>query len=191
MALDRLNRHVAPAEPTSSAPGCAEDGGTTSGPSANLTFAFCIGLYWLGLFPYRQRELSTTLSVRCPSAMARVPQWTKLRPSAAGLIGLALAVFLWGLGYKLSLYHQHKSPASQTSVAKLWTGPRSLPLRAVSAFRTRSHLIHDLNALPAQQHGTPWLSQAVLAPLGHGFAVESPAFLIPARSPPPQRLRLT
>jgi len=47
-----------------------------------------------------------------------------LRPFSLGLIGLALAVFLWGLAYKLSLYHPHRSLAAGTNVAKLWVGPR-------------------------------------------------------------------
>jgi hypothetical protein len=48
-----------------------------------------------------------------------------VRPLAIGLIGLALAVVLWGMGYKLSLYRAHPSPAVRAGVAKLWVGPRS------------------------------------------------------------------
>lgn len=47
-----------------------------------------------------------------------------LRPFSLGLIGLALAVFLWGLAYKLSLYHPHRSHATGANVAKMWVGPR-------------------------------------------------------------------
>jgi hypothetical protein len=39
------------------------------------------------------------------------------------VLGLAAAVILWGLGYKLSLYHHHPHPAT-VSVAKLWVDPR-------------------------------------------------------------------
>jgi hypothetical protein len=39
------------------------------------------------------------------------------------VLGLAAAVILWGLGYKLSLYHHHPHQAT-VSVAKLWVDPR-------------------------------------------------------------------
>ena len=48
-----------------------------------------------------------------------------VRPLAIGLIGLALAVVLWGIGYKLSLYRAHPSPCVREGVAKLWVGPRN------------------------------------------------------------------
>ena len=40
-----------------------------------------------------------------------------------GLIGLAVAVFLWGLSYKVSLYHA-ESQRTKATVAKVWVGPR-------------------------------------------------------------------
>ena len=40
------------------------------------------------------------------------PMWA-FRPCAIGFIGLAIAVFSWGLGYKLSLYHPHPTPTSR------------------------------------------------------------------------------
>jgi hypothetical protein len=53
---------------------------------------------------------------------------------AAALIGLAVAVTLWGLGYKLSLYHFGASSASPTPLAKLWIEPRnSAPLPVILA----------------------------------------------------------
>ena len=47
-----------------------------------------------------------------------------VRPLAIGLIGLALAVVLWGIGYRLSQYRRHPGPSTRVSVAKLWVGPR-------------------------------------------------------------------
>jgi hypothetical protein len=41
------------------------------------------------------------------------------------LLGLALAVVLWGLEYKLSLYHPHPNNSARVRVAKLWVGPRN------------------------------------------------------------------
>jgi len=47
-----------------------------------------------------------------------------LRPLGIGLIVLALAIVLWGIGYRLSLYRPHPDPSARVSVAKLWVGPR-------------------------------------------------------------------
>jgi hypothetical protein len=56
--------------------------------------------------------------------IARHPAWHSLfRPVSILLLGLAFAVFLWGLAYKLSLYHPHHGHSGRTSVAKLWIGP--------------------------------------------------------------------
>ena len=47
-----------------------------------------------------------------------------VRPLTIGLIGLALAVVLWGIGYRLSQYRPHPGPSTRVGVAKLWVGPR-------------------------------------------------------------------
>jgi hypothetical protein len=52
------------------------------------------------------------------------PLWLKIHPLTLSLLGLALAVVLWGLEYKLSLYHPHPKHSARVSVAKLWLGPR-------------------------------------------------------------------
>jgi hypothetical protein len=46
---------------------------------------------------------------------------------------LAVAVVLWGLAYKLSLYHAHQNKIGRTIVAKLWTGPPKATLRVNNA----------------------------------------------------------
>ena len=46
---------------------------------------------------------------------------------------LAVAVVLWGLSYKLSLYHTHQNHIGRTIVAKLWTGPPKASLRVNNA----------------------------------------------------------
>jgi hypothetical protein len=53
-----------------------------------------------------------------------VPLSTKAGPLTLGLLGLALAVFLWGLEYKVSLYHPHPNHSARVNVAKLWVRPR-------------------------------------------------------------------
>jgi len=65
---------------------------------------------------------------------ARHPAWHSLsRPISIFLLGLGFAVFLWGLSYKLSLYHSHQGHPGRTGVAKLWIGPAPGKLRPSSA----------------------------------------------------------
>jgi hypothetical protein len=47
-----------------------------------------------------------------------------VRPFSLGLVGLAVAVFLWGLANKLSLYHSRQNNGARIIVAKMWVGPR-------------------------------------------------------------------
>jgi hypothetical protein len=61
------------------------------------------------------------------------PLWLKTHPLTLCLLGLAFAVFLWGLEYKVSLYHPHAKHSARMAVAKLWVGPR----KAVSARNSR------------------------------------------------------
>jgi hypothetical protein len=74
------------------------------------------------------------------------------------IFGLAAAVILWGLGYKLSFYHDHHSPPA-TSVAKLWVDPRgsvaksgmpaAIHLKAVQrASDFESSLAHSIRGFP-------------------------------------------
>lgn len=52
-------------------------------------------------------------------------EWEQLfRLRALQFVALAIAVFLWGFSYKISLYHSHPTPASRNSVAKLWLTQR-------------------------------------------------------------------
>jgi hypothetical protein len=48
----------------------------------------------------------------------------KIGPLTVSLVGLALAVVLWGLEYRLSLYHPHANNSARVGVAKLWVGPK-------------------------------------------------------------------
>ncbi len=42
------------------------------------------------------------------------------RPWAVALIGLAIAVALWGYGYKISRYNSYPDPTYRASFSKLW-----------------------------------------------------------------------
>jgi hypothetical protein len=78
----------------------------------------------------------------CDNPVVCVPLARSLRtsrfftPFTFSLIGLAVAVALWGYGYKLSLYHRHPGNASVNQVAKLWIKERgsvASSLRAVAS----------------------------------------------------------
>jgi hypothetical protein len=118
---------------------------------------------------------------------ARRPAWHSLfRPVSILLIGLALAVFLWGLGYKLSLYHSHHNPPGQTSVAKLWIGPVPDKLRASSAKVMAWPPMHRQPSLFATRYPSQASSQRFNA-----FVLpdkESHFRLRVLRSPPPRLL---
>jgi hypothetical protein len=60
----------------------------------------------------------------------------KIGPLTVSLLGLALAVVLWGLEYKLSLYHPHANNSARVRVAKLWVGPKRAAV--AQSFYTRS-----------------------------------------------------
>jgi hypothetical protein len=115
------------------------------------------------------------------------PTWKQiLRPCALGIIGLAIAVVLWGVGYKLSLYHRHAAPSSSVPVAKLWIGSRNASVTAASRFKAKSHLVPGSQAFSVPIQRLPHLSRAVACNLPvctRGVAHFD--FLIPFRSPPP------
>lgn len=49
----------------------------------------------------------------------------RVRPLTLGLSILALAVVLWGLQYRVSLYHPHPGSSARLNIAKLWIAPRA------------------------------------------------------------------
>lgn len=85
------------------------------------------------------------------------------RPYALGFLALAIAIALWGSGYKLSRYDPHPSAASRASIAKLWDKrAASFPTNA-SSHGCRAHFPSGTQP--------PWLS----IPTPH--RKEAPAFL--------------
>jgi hypothetical protein len=68
----------------------------------------------------------------------------------AGLWLVAAAVVLWGLEYRLSLYHPHPGPAARASIAKLWVEPRS----SLCTFAARSSVDDPNHDLPTYLAGT-------------------------------------
>jgi hypothetical protein len=163
----------------------------------------------VGLFPRRQKERFDQMSARSPIpinanatresvlsnrslAQSQNSSWRQVsRPCAFGIVGLAIAVFLWGYGYKLSLYHRHSWSTSQAPVAKMWVGPRSASVLAASKPGAKFHRIAGslAFAVPIQNHLL--LSRAIFGTFTistRSFA--SFNFLIPSRAPPPHRFCL-
>jgi hypothetical protein len=144
--------------------------------------------------PLTATASSTPGCVLGQRALARIQQspWRQVfKPLAAGIIGLVIAVALWGFSYKLSLYHRHQTPSSQIPVAKLWIESRNASVLAASRPDVKSHLIHFSQAFPEPVQRFPRLGHAVACPLPEcrrGDLVFNSQ--IPSRSPPPYRFRL-
>jgi hypothetical protein len=110
-----------------------------------------------------------------------------IRPLNLGLIGLAVAVALWGFAYKLSLYRPHQNHPASMSVAKLWLGPDRTVL--ISKIRPKCQLQQrwTLDSVLAKQSETPAEADNGLLTVTEVAAAGRNHFAnyIP-RSPPPQ-----
>jgi hypothetical protein len=115
------------------------------------------------------------------------PAWRQVSvPCALGIVGLALAVVLWGYGYKLSLYHRDAASSARIPVAKLWLGPRGASVAAASGLKPISHLAPGSQAFCVCTQRPPNLSRAIgcILPLCERRVVFLD-LLIPSRAPPP------
>ena len=121
------------------------------------------------------------------AALGTGPEFLRrlLHPYSLGLVGLAIAIVLWGTGYRLSLYCPHPAHSSRVPVAKLWTEPRIPSLAAISARTAKSHLLPGPQAFPATCRLPPSLNRATGSCLCRRYrGITSHDFLIPFRSPP-------
>jgi len=75
------------------------------------------------------------------------PLWTTALPLALSLLGLALAVVLWGLEYKVSLYQPHPNGSARVGVAKLWVGPRNTVFAKNNCIRKSAAPTPELHVL--------------------------------------------
>lgn len=113
------------------------------------------------------------------------------RPCVLGWAALAIAVLLWGYGYKLSLYHQDKH-SSQIPVAKLWIEHRDSVVSAASELHAQTIIptisVPALASIPQNllQEERP-ISRLAIRYAG----IAALGSLIPLRSPPPSPLLLT
>jgi hypothetical protein len=127
-----------------------------------------------------------------PQASSCGQVWVQLsRPCALGIITLAIAVALWGFGYKLSLYHRHAAPLAHASVAKLWIDPNGAYVGGPSRLKAKSHPLSGSQAFPCPVPRFHRLNSAAASTLP--LCERRVAFfhlLIPSRAPPPLRFRL-
>jgi hypothetical protein len=128
------------------------------------------------------------------AANRSVPAIFQFRPfghCVPGFVALALAVALWGFGYKISLY-RHYDRASQMPVAKLWIQHRD----ATAAISELGADIDDIVpiALPlsvaAPQAAREERGVSGLESL-EAKGAATPSSLIPFRSPPTSPSLLT
>ena len=121
------------------------------------------------------------------AAVGRSSEFLKrlLHPYSLGLMGLAIAIVLWGTGYKLSLYCPHPAHSSRVPVAKLWTEPRTPSVDAISGRQAKSHLLPGPQIFLATYRLRPSLNRSTGFCLCRRYrGITSHDFLIPFRSPP-------
>ena len=140
------------------------------------------GFYAQMLIPAPRSPRSGTLAI---SMIRNKKRPTAIvRPLAIGLIGLALAVVLWGIGYRLSLYRPHPDPSVRMGVAKLWVGSR----KAVCVSNARTKLVAvtpDPQLLHDQNLTSPCNAYAFLeSPSGSALSIRFRLLLRTLRSPP-------
>ncbi len=145
-----------------------------------------------GSFAVTVGAMQEALLLKSTQAQNRYRSWRQLfKPCALGLIGLAMAVALWGFGYKLSLYHLHAHPSSRVPVAKLWIEPRNASESAASSLNAKSHLVPASQAFLVPVQRLPRLIRTITCILPECRCdVAYFDLLIPFRSPPTQRFSL-
>ncbi len=74
----------------------------------------------------RNPEARATSAHPLEEAASAFSRWRQtFRPTALGFIALALAVVIWGYGYKLSLYFTAPDSQDEIPAAKLWIEHRN------------------------------------------------------------------
>jgi hypothetical protein len=102
-----------------------------------------------------------------------------------GLLGLMVAIVLWGTAYKLSLYHPNPAPSARTQVAKLWLESRVsyvVPLREIKKIpndRTHVYALAKQNLPSLVLTGVAWSADDLSKK-----QILTAAVSTPTRSPP-------
>lgn len=105
-----------------------------------------------------------------------------LRPYSIFLILLALGVFLWGFGYKLSLYQVHHGSAARSSVVRMWDDSKSARTLHVPA-RNYAFVLADLDWTRRDPVSLDDLGRADVPPAACPSSFLAESFL-PSRAPP-------
>ena len=156
----------------------------------------------------RQKEFFNELSARSPitiiagtaqriarmdmQALRRYPSWRQVfGPCILALFGLVIAVALWGIGSKPSPYSGPAVPSARIPVARLWSGPKGASSPTNFRLRAKSYLDSGSLAFFVPISRPACLNRAVAyIPPAFRRGIAYFAFLIPFRSPPPQRFCL-
>jgi hypothetical protein len=125
------------------------------------------------------------------SAVVRGTFPTPFRPSVLGFAALAIAVALWGAGYKLSLYQHLNDRAKCLPVAKLWIEHRDTVGITVSKLRAAAPILPSLALLPVAKEETRYATRAdVFLPALEVRGASTSGSLVPLRAPPFSRFLL-
>jgi hypothetical protein len=143
----------------------------------------------ISCFIYAAPGSDSNLHHETPSGIIELcnhSQWRDLlRLPALALMGLAVAVFLRGLAYKVSLYQPHPTPSARASVPKVWAGPRRAASVAAVRVRAAAQPAGDLTFLQSQSTPVPHFNRLALrgSPL---VIIQSGLCSLPSipRSPP-------
>jgi hypothetical protein len=114
--------------------------------------ANAVGAPRLNLVPYVADRQSPGSAAAAPDTAGgkNKPLWLKTHRLTLSLLGLGLAVVLWGLEYKVSLYHPHPKHSARVSVAKLWLGPRKAVFARSSRIKWHAPPTPELQLLTAR-----------------------------------------
>ncbi len=130
----------------------------------------------------RRKPAVESASARPAGMSERVLAWREFcSPSALGCLGLALAIVLWGYGYRLSVYQSHRDAASRTLAAKLWVDQRH---SACTVGVQQQHPPSEApEPSPLHSFHLVCVCALVVGPMRVRFARSSKS-LLPLRSPP-------
>ena len=106
-------------------------------------------------------------------------------PLNLSLIGLAVAVTLWGFAYKLSLYHPHEVHSSRSFVAKMWLGSEAASATVKKRAQRCSYPRTTLETMPKRQARTRLTSSNGLRTLSECVCSARDCLSICTPRPPP------
>lgn len=115
--------------------------------------------------------------------------WKQIfHPYVLSIAALSIALFTWGLGYKMERIHSGSDTVRQVLVAKLWVKPRGALVAAVPLSSVKTHLNSGASAFLTvnQQLPQPPLA-AVLRSAAETQASSNANLGLSSRAPPIHR----